>query len=193
MRHPDDCARQRRGDPRSAAFGANQDRMAALVHDLRRTVDHVPLGGGEASRQRHIGRGKLPQLKGTQPPAALSPDHRGTRRLPDIAGGAHEADRLGADRAAIRTDYPPPLHSGSAPRRLPTSCATSPVPTCSIRLTTPLAWGHVNPYGPFRLDMTARLTLDLPMLGADAGQLLFRGVWSQMPTLTLRLAAAMLG
>ncbi len=41
---------------------------------------------------------------------------------------------------------------------------------------TPLAWGHVNPYGTFRLDMTARLPLDLPMLGADSGQLLFQGV-----------------
>jgi len=46
-------------DPRSAAFGANQDRMAALVQDLRRVVDRVRLGGGEASRQRHTGRGKL--------------------------------------------------------------------------------------------------------------------------------------
>jgi len=46
-------------DPRSAAFGANQDRMAALVEDLRRVVDRVRLGGGEASRQRHTGRGKL--------------------------------------------------------------------------------------------------------------------------------------
>jgi len=41
---------------------------------------------------------------------------------------------------------------------------------------TPLAWGHVNPYGTSRLDMTTRLPLDLPMLGADSGQLLFQGV-----------------
>jgi len=46
-------------DPRSPAFGANRDRMAGLVHQLRRTVDKVRLGGGEASRQRHAGRGKL--------------------------------------------------------------------------------------------------------------------------------------
>jgi len=46
-------------DPRLPAFGANQDRMAALVQDLRRVVDKVRLGGGEASRQRHTGRGKL--------------------------------------------------------------------------------------------------------------------------------------
>jgi TnpA family transposase len=41
---------------------------------------------------------------------------------------------------------------------------------------TPLAWGHVNPYGLFRLDMTTRLPLDMPSLGADPGQLLFQGV-----------------
>ena len=46
-------------DPRSPAFGANQDRMAALVQELRRTVDQIRLGGGEASRRRHTGRGKL--------------------------------------------------------------------------------------------------------------------------------------
>ncbi len=36
---------------------------------------------------------------------------------------------------------------------------------------TPLVWGHVNPYGTFRLDMTTRLPLDLPSMGADPGQL----------------------
>jgi TnpA family transposase len=41
---------------------------------------------------------------------------------------------------------------------------------------TPLTWGHVNPYGLFRLDMTARLPLDMPGIGADPGQLLFQGV-----------------
>ncbi len=46
-------------DPRSPAFAANRDRMAALVQELRRTVDQIRLGGGEASRQRHTGRGKL--------------------------------------------------------------------------------------------------------------------------------------
>jgi len=46
-------------DPRSAAFGANRERMAALVQDLRRLVDDVRMGGGEAARTRHTGRGKL--------------------------------------------------------------------------------------------------------------------------------------
>ncbi len=41
---------------------------------------------------------------------------------------------------------------------------------------TPLAWGHVNPYGTFHLDMTARLPLDAPTLAADPAQLLFQGV-----------------
>jgi TnpA family transposase len=41
---------------------------------------------------------------------------------------------------------------------------------------TPLTWGHVNPYGLFRLDMTTRLPLDMPSFGADPGQLLFQGV-----------------
>ncbi len=46
-------------DPRSPAFAANRARMAALVQDLRRVVDQIRLGGGEASRKRHTGRGKL--------------------------------------------------------------------------------------------------------------------------------------
>ncbi len=46
-------------DPRSPAFGVNRERMAALVQDLRRVVDQVRLGGGEASRNRHTDRGKL--------------------------------------------------------------------------------------------------------------------------------------
>ena len=33
--------------------------MAALVQELRRVVDQIRLGGGEASRLRHTGRGKL--------------------------------------------------------------------------------------------------------------------------------------
>ena len=36
---------------------------------------------------------------------------------------------------------------------------------------TPLAWGHVNPYGLFRLDMTTRLPLHLPGMDADSPQL----------------------
>jgi hypothetical protein len=41
---------------------------------------------------------------------------------------------------------------------------------------TPLFWGHVNPYGTFQLDMTARLPLDAPMPPSLAGQLPLHGV-----------------
>jgi len=44
------------------------------------------------------------------------------------------------------------------------------------RALTPLFWGHVNPYGTFRLDMTARLPLDLPAPDATPAQLLLHGV-----------------
>jgi hypothetical protein len=44
------------------------------------------------------------------------------------------------------------------------------------RAMTPLFWCHVNPYGTFQLDMTARLPLDPPMLAASAGQLPLHGV-----------------
>ena len=46
-------------DTRGAEFRANQDRMNALVAELRQTVDRVRQGGGEAARQRHLARGKL--------------------------------------------------------------------------------------------------------------------------------------
>ena len=44
------------------------------------------------------------------------------------------------------------------------------------RALTPLFWGHVNPYGTFRLDMTARLPLDLPAAGTVSDQLPLQGI-----------------
>jgi TnpA family transposase len=44
------------------------------------------------------------------------------------------------------------------------------------RALTPLFWNHVNPYGTFRLDMTARLPLDLLDSGTTSGQLPLQGV-----------------
>ncbi len=44
---------------RGAEFEANADAMRALVEELRSTAAAMALGGGEASRQRHVGRGKL--------------------------------------------------------------------------------------------------------------------------------------
>ncbi len=46
-------------DTRSNTFRANADAMAALVTDLRGTVDTIRQGGGEAARKRHLSRGKL--------------------------------------------------------------------------------------------------------------------------------------
>ncbi len=46
-------------DPRSAAFQANADAMAALVDDLRRTVGRIREGGGPDARAKHLARGKL--------------------------------------------------------------------------------------------------------------------------------------
>ena len=46
-------------DPRSGEFAANAAAMRALVEDLRARVAEVRQGGGEAARQRHLGRNKL--------------------------------------------------------------------------------------------------------------------------------------
>src|SRR6266446_1289201 len=47
-------------DRRSEAFRGNMAAMRALVADLREKSATIALGGDEASRQRHLGRGKLP-------------------------------------------------------------------------------------------------------------------------------------
>jgi 3-methylcrotonyl-CoA carboxylase beta subunit len=44
---------------RSEEFRANAATMAALVQDLRAKVAQVSLGGDEAARAKHVGRGKL--------------------------------------------------------------------------------------------------------------------------------------
>ncbi|WP_119165982.1 carboxyl transferase domain-containing protein [Algihabitans albus] len=46
-------------DTRSAEFRANTEAMRSLVQELRDLVDRIKLGGGEAAREKHIGRGKL--------------------------------------------------------------------------------------------------------------------------------------
>ena len=46
-------------DPRSPAFRDNATAMAALVQDLHEQISVAKLGGGEKSRVRHVGRGKL--------------------------------------------------------------------------------------------------------------------------------------
>jgi hypothetical protein len=51
------------------------------------------------------------------------------------------------------------------------------------RAMTPLFWGHVNPYGTFQLDMTARLPLDSPMAVGVAAS--YRCTASDEPGLSL--------
>src|ERR1035438_5241970 len=46
-------------DRRGAGFQANAVAMEGLVADLRGLADSVCLGGGKASRDRHVSRGKL--------------------------------------------------------------------------------------------------------------------------------------
>jgi 3-methylcrotonyl-CoA carboxylase beta subunit len=46
-------------NPRSDEFQANAARMRALVEDLKQKAAAVALGGDEASRKRHLARGKL--------------------------------------------------------------------------------------------------------------------------------------
>ena len=45
--------------PRSADFQANATSMRALVEDLNAQIAKAALGGGEAARAKHTGRGKL--------------------------------------------------------------------------------------------------------------------------------------
>ncbi|MGJ4935052.1 carboxyl transferase domain-containing protein [Bradyrhizobium sp. HKCCYLRH3083] len=46
-------------DPSSSDFARNADAMRALVADLRTKLGQVAEGGGEASRKRHLSRGKM--------------------------------------------------------------------------------------------------------------------------------------
>lgn len=46
-------------DPSSSDFARNADAMRALVTDLREKLSQVAGGGGEVSRNRHTGRGKM--------------------------------------------------------------------------------------------------------------------------------------
>jgi 3-methylcrotonyl-CoA carboxylase beta subunit len=46
-------------DLRSPEARANAETMRGLVADLRETAERVRLGGGEATRERHLARGKL--------------------------------------------------------------------------------------------------------------------------------------
>ena len=72
-------------DTRSPEFKANAEAMAVLVADLRAKVAAVERGGGEAARERHLGRGKL------------LPRER-VRTLIDVGSPFLELSQLAADR-----------------------------------------------------------------------------------------------
>ncbi|MEK9647136.1 MAG: carboxyl transferase domain-containing protein, partial [Alphaproteobacteria bacterium] len=46
-------------NPASSAFRENDAAMRAAIDHLRRETGKAALGGSEAARQRHVGRGKL--------------------------------------------------------------------------------------------------------------------------------------
>src|SRR5215471_2197459 len=46
-------------DTRDPTFAANREALSALVADLKARIREIEQGGGEASRTRHAGRGKL--------------------------------------------------------------------------------------------------------------------------------------
>ena len=46
-------------DPSSADFARNAEAMRVLVEDLKAKLGQVAAGGGEASRKRHLARGKM--------------------------------------------------------------------------------------------------------------------------------------
>jgi 3-methylcrotonyl-CoA carboxylase beta subunit len=46
-------------DTRSENFQRNHAAMQVQVEDLKRLVERIKLGGGEAARTKHLGRGKL--------------------------------------------------------------------------------------------------------------------------------------
>jgi len=50
---------QSKVNPRSPEFKAGQEAMGAMVADLRAKIELIDQGGGEAAREKHIGRGKL--------------------------------------------------------------------------------------------------------------------------------------
>src|ERR1700733_13986814 len=54
-------------NPRSDDFRTNAAALEALVADLRAKVDKLALGGGQAARDKHVGRGKLlPRARSAQ-------------------------------------------------------------------------------------------------------------------------------
>ncbi len=83
--------------PRSADFQSNAAAMRALVQDLNVQVDKASLGGGEAARAKHTGRGKL--LPRDRIQMLLDPGTPFLELSPLAAMGLYR-DRDGSDSAA---------------------------------------------------------------------------------------------
>jgi 3-methylcrotonyl-CoA carboxylase beta subunit len=81
-------------DPRSDRFRANREHHLALVDDLRDQLARAALGGPEASRERHVGRGKL--LPRDRVEALLDPGTPFLELSPLAAHGMYGGDAPGA-------------------------------------------------------------------------------------------------
>jgi 3-methylcrotonyl-CoA carboxylase beta subunit len=81
-------------DPRSDRFRANREHHLALVDDLRDQLACAALGGPEASRERHVGRGKL--LPRDRVEALLDPGTPFLELSPLAAHGMYGGDAPGA-------------------------------------------------------------------------------------------------
>lgn len=80
--------------PSSDQFGANVASMDALVADLRRLRSAAALGGSDASRERHVSRGKL--LPRQRVESLLDPGSAFLELSPLAAHGMYDGDAPGA-------------------------------------------------------------------------------------------------
>jgi 3-methylcrotonyl-CoA carboxylase beta subunit len=83
-------------NPRSEEFKANAAAMRVLVDDLNAKLAQMALGGGDAPRAKHVGRGKL--LPRDRVEMLLDPDTPFLEIAPLAALGVY-ADRDGSDAA----------------------------------------------------------------------------------------------
>jgi 3-methylcrotonyl-CoA carboxylase beta subunit len=83
-------------NPRSEASRANAEAMRALVDDLNAKLAKIALGGGDAARAKHLGRGKL--LPRDRVEMLLDPDTPFLEIAPLAALGLYP-DRDGTDSA----------------------------------------------------------------------------------------------
>ncbi len=77
-------------DPASTAFRENDAAMREAIDDLRRETGEAALGGGDAARERHVGRGKL--LVRDRIDALLDPGSPFLELSPLAARGVYDDD-----------------------------------------------------------------------------------------------------